>query len=177
MVVLITVQANIPSIVFLGEQGYQPPERVIGAVSGVGTVAGSLLGPTGVSLSLPATALSAGPDAGEHSIRYRTVVIVCIAAIAVALLSGWVVQLAAAIPGALLVTGVGLAVIGVLSNALQRATSGPLIWGPLFAFGIALSDISLVGLGPFFWAIAGGIGVSLLLEREQLKMLHDGRAV
>jgi benzoate membrane transport protein len=176
MVVLITLQANVPSIVFLREQDFQPPERVIGAVSGVGTIAGSLLGPTGISLSLPATALSAGPDAGEQSIRHLTVEIVAVAAIAIAVLAGFAVQLAAAIPTALLVTGVGLAVIGVLSNALQRVTSGPLIWGPLFAFAIALSDLSLVGLGPFFWAIAGGIAVSLLLEREQWKTLHNANA-
>ncbi len=176
MVVLIVVQANVPSMVFLREQDYQPPERVIGAVSGVGTIAGSLLGPTGISLSLPATALSAGPDAGEHSIRHLSAEIVAVAAIVLAVLAGFVVQLAAAIPQALLVTGVGLAVIGILSNALQKATSGPLIWGPLFAFAIALSDLSLAGLGPFFWAIAGGVGVSLLLEREQWKTLHDKSA-
>ncbi len=176
MVVLITVQANIPSIVFLREQAYDPPEKTIGAVSGVGTMAGSLLGPTGISLSLPATALCGGPDAGDRSTRYLSVSITSVAAIVVALFAGLVVQITAAIPEAVLVTGVGLAVIGVLTNALQRATSGPLIWGPLFAFAIALSDLTLIGMGPFFWAIVGGVGVSLLLERDEWKTLHDDRS-
>jgi benzoate membrane transport protein len=32
----------------------------------------------------------------------------------------------------------GSAMIGVLSNALQQITRGPLLLGPLFAFAIAL---------------------------------------
>ena len=177
MIVLITVQANVPSIVFLREQDYQPPEKTITGVSGVGTVAGSLLGPTGISLSLPATALCAGPDAGDHSIRHWSVYIAASAAVAIAVLAGIAVELAAVVPRALLVTGVGLAVVGVLAGALQRVTRGPLIWGPLFAFAIALSDLSLLGLGSFFWAIAGGLGVSLLLERHQWKTLQGEQAM
>lgn len=62
--------------------------------------------------------------------------------------------------------------MGVFSNALGRVTSGPLIWGPLFACAIALSDLSLIGLGAFFWAIVGCVVVSLLLEREEWMRLH-----
>lgn len=69
MVVLITVQANIPSAVFLRNESFDPPDAVINAVSGLATSVSSLLGPVGVSLSLPATALCAGPDGGQP--RYR----------------------------------------------------------------------------------------------------------
>jgi predicted benzoate:H+ symporter BenE len=37
---------------------------------------------------------------------------------------------------------------------------------------IALSEISLFGFGPFFWALVMGIGVSMLLEHEQFQMLN-----
>jgi benzoate membrane transport protein len=57
--VLITLQGNLPSVRFLQSQEYNPPEFVISVVSGVGTMLGSLLGPTGISLSLPATSLVA----------------------------------------------------------------------------------------------------------------------
>ncbi|MDH3307507.1 MAG: benzoate/H(+) symporter BenE family transporter [Acidimicrobiia bacterium] len=176
MVVLIEFQANAPSIVFLKENDFEPPETTVTSISGLGTIAGSLLGPTGVSLSLPATALIAGPDAGEHDQRYLSAVAAAGVAITIAVLAGLAVQLATAIPAAFLATGVALAVIGILENALQRVTSGPLTWGPLFAFAIALSDLTLLGLGPFFWAIAGGLVVSLILERDQWKTLHDQTA-
>jgi benzoate membrane transport protein len=45
--------------------------------------------------------------------------------------------------------------------------------GPLFAFAIALSEISLRGFGPFFWALVIGIGISLLLERDGLRKLRS----
>lgn len=173
MVVLIEIQSNAPSMVFLKENEYEAPETTVTTVSGLGTMGGSLLGPTGVSLSLPATALIAGPESGEHDQRYLTAVTVAAVAMAIAALAGLAVQLATAIPVALLSTGVALAVIGILEHALQRATSGPLIWGPLFALAIALSDLTLLGLGPFFWAIAGGLAVSLIIERDQWKTLHE----
>jgi benzoate membrane transport protein len=172
IVVLITLQANIPSSVFLREQAYQPPDRVLSAVSGAGSAAGSLLGPVGVSLSLPATALCAGPDAGEHGIRHWSAYIAGVAGIVIALLAGAATEILTAIPTALLAALVGLAVIGILATSLQAVTRGPLVLGPLFAFAIPQSQLELGGLGPFFWALVGGLAVSFVLEREQLRHLR-----
>jgi benzoate membrane transport protein len=172
IVVLITLQADIPSIVFLRSQGYEPPERTVTLLSGAGTIFGSMLGPTGVSLSLPATALCAGPDAGDHEIRHWSVYMVACAGLLIALFAGVATELATIVPEALLVAGVGLAIIGVLSGALQQVAGGPLLLGPMFAFAIALSDISLLDLGPFFWALIFGLVASLLLERDAWKALH-----
>jgi benzoate membrane transport protein len=47
-----------------------------------------------------------------------------------------------------------------------------LILGPIFAFAVALSDMTLLGLGPFFWSLVLGVSVSLLLERESWKRLR-----
>lgn len=172
IVVLITLQSNIPSTVFLRDQGYQPPDAMISAVSGTGTAAGSLLGPIGASLSLPATALCAGPDAGERTVRHWSAYIAGVAAMVIALLAGVATEVAAAVPPALLAALVGLAVLGVLSVSLQAVTRGPLVLGPLFAFGISQSQLELAGLGPFFWALVGGVCVSLLLEGEQMRHLR-----
>ncbi len=171
MAVLITLQANVPSLVFLRSQEYEPPEGIVTAISGAGTIFGSLLGPMGVSLSLPATALCAGPDAGERAVRHRSAYMAGAASLAIALLAGFAAGLAAVVPAALLHAAVGLAVFGVLSRALQRMASGPLLLGPVFAFAISLSDLTLLGLGSYFWALAVGLAVSLLLEREEWKSL------
>jgi len=40
--------------------------------------------------------------------------------------------------------------------------------GPVFAFVTTASGMSLFGLGSFFWALVIGVGVSLLLERDEL---------
>jgi benzoate membrane transport protein len=170
-VVLITLQANLPAVRFLYSQDYDPPQTTITAVSGMGTILGSLLGPTGISLSLPATSIVAGPGAGEQEIRHRVVYLAGGATLLVGLLAGVSADLAQAIPLALLLTLAGLSLVNVLGDALQRVAQGPLLLGPLFAFAIALSEISFLGFDNFFWSLVIGTGVSLLLERDGLRAL------
>jgi benzoate membrane transport protein len=173
LVVLITLQSNVPSIVFLQNQGFRPPERVLNIASGLGTMGASLLGPTAVSLSFPATALAAGPDAGEHEFRHRSVYLASGVMIVIGLLAGIAADLPEIIPSGLLLALAGLAVISVLTNALQQMIRGPLLLGPLFAFAISLSEITILSFGPFFWALVIGTGVSLLLERDELQRLRS----
>ena len=173
LVILLEIQSNLPSLVFLQSQGYRPPGRVINMVSGVGAMLGSLLGPTGVSLSLPVTSLVAGPGAGEQHLRHRSAYLVAVGALLIGLLAGVATDLATIVPLSLLLTLAGLALIDVLVNALQRITQGPLVLGPAFAFAIALSQISFLGLGPFFWSPILGTGISLVLERDKLRELRE----
>jgi len=174
-VVLITLQANMPSLRFLQSQDYHPPEVMLDLVSGIGTILGSLLGPTGVSLSLPVTSLLAGPGAGDHHVRHRSVLVTGSAALVIGLLGGFAAGVAGIIPVALLLTLAGLAVVDVLGNALKQATRGPLFLGPLFAFAIARSEISFLGFGNYFWSLVIGTAVSVLLEREGLRALGRKR--
>ena len=175
-VVLITLQANLPSLRFLHSQEYDPPETAIDMVSGIGTMLGSFLGPTGVSLSLPATSLVAGPGAGDREIRHRTVYLVAGAALLVGLLAGVAAGLLEIIPASLLATLAGLALVDVLANAVKQVTAGPLLLGPLFAFAIALSEIEFLGFGNYFWSLVIGTAISLLLEREGLRAYRSERA-
>lgn len=174
-VVLITLQANLPSVRFLHSQKYDPPQTAIGVVSGMGTMLGSFLGPTGISLSLPATSVVAGPEAGEHEIRHRAVYLVGAVALLIGILAAVAVAILDVIPLMLLLTLAGLAVVDVLADAVKRVTQGPLLLGPLFAFAISLSDISFLGFGNYFWSLVIGTGVSLLLERDGLRALRGKR--
>ncbi len=171
--VLIILQGNLPSMRFLQSQDFHPPEFVISFVSGIGTMLGSFLGPIGISLSLPATSLVAGSEAGEHKIRHKSVYLVGGAALLIGILANLAVDLAVVIPFVLLLTLAGVAVVDVLGNALQRITEGPLLLGPLFAFVVAASEISFLGFGPFFWSPVIGTGISLLLERDELQKLRN----
>lgn len=173
MLVFITLQANAPSVVFLRSQDYDPPERGISIVSGIGTTVGSIFGPIGVSLSLPSAALAAGPDAGDHHFRYRAAHIGAAVGLLVALAAGFATEFLEFIPGALLDAVVGLAVLGILARSLSEIRKGPLLLGPLVAFAVSVSeDLVLFGLGRFFWAIVFGLAVSLLLERKAWRDLN-----
>lgn len=177
LIMLLTVQANIPSMVFLRSEGYAPPERRLHTLSGAISAFASLAGPTGVSLSLPATSLVAGSHAGNPRYRHRAVYISSGAVVIVALASGVAADLTSILPLDLMLAIAGLAIISLLVNALREVTSGPLTLGPIFAFAISLSDISLLGFGPFFWGLVVGSGISMLLERDALRDLRQNNAV
>jgi benzoate membrane transport protein len=168
LVVLILLQSNLPSVVFLRSEGYDPPERTLGTVSGVGTAVASLLGPTGISLSLPATSFVAGPVAGPRAKRFIVVAIASVVLLGFTLFARVAAELPNIVSVDLLFALAGLAVIGVLSHALRAVVSGPLTLGPLFAFAIALSEFTALGLSSFFWALVIGTAVSQVIERERL---------
>ncbi|MBA3691342.1 MAG: benzoate/H(+) symporter BenE family transporter [Actinobacteria bacterium] len=172
LVALLTVQSNIPSVIYLRSQGFDPPERVLNLVSGIGTVVGSLLGPIAVSLALPPALLTAGPGAGEPSLRYRSVYLPVAVGLLIALFASTASDLAVLVPPTLLLAMAGLALVGALVSALKEVAHGPLILGPVFSFAIALSDMTLFGLGPFFWSLVLGASISLLVEREGWRRLR-----
>jgi benzoate membrane transport protein len=172
LVALLTVQSNIPSMIYVRSQGFRPPERPINVVSGVGTILGSFLGPVAVSLALPPVLLTAGPTAGPRALRYRTVFLPVAAGVVIAVFAGTAADLAVLVPRTLLLALAGLALLGALVVALREITRGPLVLGPLFAFAIALSNMTLLGLGPFFWSLVLGATTSLLFERDGWKQLH-----
>jgi benzoate membrane transport protein len=173
LLALMTVQANFPSVVYLRSQGYGPPERLINVVSGAGTLLGSFFGPVTVSLALPPILLMAGPGAGDREIRYWSVYVPVAAGLLIALFAGTAADLALLIPPVLLLAIAGLALVPALTVALREITAGPLLLGPLFAFAIALSQMSMFGLGPFFWSLVVGSLVSLLFEREGWRRLRQ----
>jgi benzoate membrane transport protein len=166
LVALLTVQSNVPSLIFMRSQGFEPPERAINVVSGAGTILGSFLGPVAVSLALPPVLLSAGPGAGPRELRYRAAYLPIAAGLVIALFASTAADLAVLVPTTLLLAMAGLALIGALVGALREITQSPLVLGPVFAFAIALSNMTLLGLGPFFWSLVGGTAISLLLERD-----------
>ena len=154
-------------------QGYEPPERLINVVSGAGTIVGSFFGPVAVSLALPPLLLTAGPAAGDRSIRYRSAYLPIAAGLAIAAFASTAADLAVLVPSVLLLSMGGLALLGALAAALKEISQGPLTLGPLFAFAIALSDMTLFGLGPFFWSLVIGTLVSMALEPNGWRTLRQ----
>ena len=166
LLALMTVQSNVPSVIYLRDQGYRPPERIINLVCGGGTLLGSLFGPVAVSLALPPVLVTAGPSAGDRSLRYRSVFLPVAAGLVIALFAAVATDLALLIPPVLLLAIAGLALVPALVAAIREISAGPLVLGPLFAFAIALSDMTILGLGSFFWSLVLGTAISLFLERE-----------
>ena len=124
LVALLTVPSTIPSVIFMRGQGFDPPERTINVVSGAGTILGSFLGPVAVSLALPPVLLTAGPGAGERSIRYRSIFLPGVVGLGIALFASTATELADLVPPVLLLTMAGLALLGALIAAVKEIATG-----------------------------------------------------
>jgi benzoate membrane transport protein len=168
LVALMVVQSSVPSLIYLRNQGFDPSERLVNVVSGVGTMIASLFGPVLLSLALPATLLGAGPTAGPRETRYVSMYLPAAFCVSVAVFAGTAAALAEFVPSVLLLAFAALALIPALVAALRGVTAGPLVLGPLFALAIAMSEISLFDLGPFFWSLVIGTVVSTVFERSAL---------
>jgi benzoate membrane transport protein len=171
-VALVALQANLTATVYLRSQGYRPPSRVIDVATGLGSMLGSALGPAPICLVSLLTPLTAGPEAGEREVRHWSVYAVGVVFIVVALGAGIAAQLPSLLPLPLLLAIAGLGLVGVLAEALGEMMRGPLLVGPLFAFVAASSHLTLVGLGPLFWALVIGTAISLVLEAGALRELR-----
>ena len=165
---LMIFQANIPAIVYLRGEGYEPPERALFGASGLGAAVGSLLGPTGVSVPVLAMPFTAGPRAGPKGRRHWTVYILGFAAMLIAILGAAAAAVVEIVPLPLLLAIAGLAMVGVLTRSVRQIVEGPLLLGPLVTMAVAISELELLGLGSLFWALALGTATTVLTEREGL---------
>lgn len=173
LIILMTLQTNVPSVIYLREQGYDPPERLINIACGTTTILGALFGPIAVSIALGQIPVVGGPDAGPLEDRHRAASAASVLPLLIAVGATLAVPVAMFVPSELIFTVAGLALIGVLVTTLADVVRGPLRLGPVIAFAVVLSDISLLGLGPFFWSLVLGTGVSLVLEHESWTQLRD----
>jgi benzoate membrane transport protein len=86
--------------------------------------------------------------------------------IAVAVAAPLAAEVPAMVPPALLAALVGLAMLGVLGQALGEVGRTRAQLGPLVAFAAAASGLELLGLGPIFWALVLGVATTFVLDRR-----------
>lgn len=166
VVVLMAPFSNLSAVVILRRFQYDPPARVIDIASGVTTMLAAPFAPVPINMGNFVTALTAGPEAGEHHRRHWSVYASSGGILLIAFTASIVVGLPSAVPLELLFAVTGLALLGVLGLALAEMTKGPLRLGPLFAFVVASSELSLGGFGPPFWALVIGMAVTLVVEHK-----------
>jgi benzoate membrane transport protein len=169
--VLMAALANLSAVVYLQSEGYRPPARGLDMASGLATMLMAFVAASPINLGNFVTPITAGPEAGEHRLRHRSVYIASGALLLVAPVAGVAAGVQAAVPDALLFGVAGLALVGVLAQALGEMTRGPLRLGPLLAFAVASSSMRLAGFGAAFWALVIGMLVTLLLERQEYAAL------
>lgn len=150
---------NVPGFAVLRTFGYEhPPARAIFLTTGAGNIVAAPFGGVVVNLAAMTAAMTAGPDAHpDREKRWIAAVTAGACLIVLGLLSGAAAQLVTASPPILITAVAGLALFGALVAAVAAALEEPahrLV--AIITFLVAVSGLSIAGIGSAFWALLVG---------------------
>lgn len=175
LALLVIGAENAQATGVLMAQGYKPPVNIMTILSGIGGIVTSFFGGHNANIAGPMTAICASDEAGKNKDgRYAAVVVNGILFSLFGLLAGIVVPFVTALPSVLVGTIAGLAMISVLVNSLQAAFSDIKFQiGAFFALVTGMSGVSFFNISSPFWALIGGVIVSLLIEPDHFRNKND----
>ncbi len=168
LVVMAIGIGNVQGIGMLVSQGYKPPINLITVIVGVNSIVNAFFGGHPSTVARNGVAIVAGDDAGPLDTRYVANVVASLCALAIGASATTASGLLAVLPFGLVASLAGLAILSALLDALQKTVKTDLPMGAFFALVIAASPLTLLGIGSAFWAIIGGLLVSLVVERVPL---------
>lgn len=171
--ITVLVVQNGQGLTILRASGHTPPMNAATVACGIGSVLFALVGSVCTCVTGPATAvLSSSGDKEKQYIGGLTYGGLFIVFGIFASTATW---LALALPAAFIATLGGLGVLRVLENAFVAAFSGRFTLGALISLLVTVSDIQILNIGAAFWGLVFGIGISLLIEREDYVAERDAR--
>jgi benzoate membrane transport protein len=159
---------NAPGIATLQAHGYRPP--VSSLMSWTGLIA-LLLSPLGgfsvcVAAITAAICMSDEVDPNPQQ-RWRAAALAGIFYLLAGASGALIAVLFSALPVVLIEALAGLALLATLGGSLHRALDLPAERdSALITFLITASGVSLLGIGPAFWGLVGGVIAHLLLVRK-----------
>ena len=164
--ILISVIAaqNLQGVTVLQQAGHQAPVSPLTIGCGFGTLAMGVFGSVPACLAGPANAILV--SSGKRENQYMAAVLFGVLFAAVGLFAPLVTQAATTMPAAFTTVLGGLAMLPVLLGAFQTAFGQRGRFGPLVAFTVTVSGISLFSIGAPFWGLVFGYAVHLVIDRR-----------
>jgi len=152
---------NVPGFAVLRTFGFEhAPARAIFLSTGAGNMVAAPFGGIALNLAAMTAAMAAGPDAHPDREKRWVAAVAAGGSLAVlGLLSGAATVLVAASPPILITAVAGLALLGALIAAVTAALEEPAHrMVAIVTFLVAVSGVSIAGIGSAFWALlVGGI--------------------
>jgi benzoate membrane transport protein len=152
---------NVPGFAVLRTFGFEhAPARAIFLSTGAGNMVAAPFGGIALNLAAMTAAMAAGPDAHPDREKRWVAAVAAGGSLAVlGLLSGAATVLVAASPPILITAVAGLALLGALVAAVTAALEEPAHrMVAIVTFLVAVSGVSIAGIGSAFWALlVGGI--------------------
>lgn len=177
LALLVIGAENMQAIGILDAIKFKPPVNSMTIISGIGGLLSALFGAHNANIAGPTTAVMASPDAGPVEGRYVASTLSGITYILLALVAGTIVAILGAIPGALTSVLIGMVLVKPVVNAIEQTWRTPTFaTGAFFAFFIAVSGVTFVGISAPFWALVGGAVASLVFEFDDYRNLVRGEA-
>lgn len=161
---------NAQAMGVLKGQGYEVPANGMTVASGIGGIISGLFGGANANIAGPMTAICSSAEAGEKEGRYVASVVNGLTFALFGLVGSYAIAFVSFIPGALVNTLAGLAMINVLIGAFNDGF-GTMKYktGAFFALIVGASGISILHIGSAFWALVAGVGVSLICDQKDFK--------
>jgi len=171
LAVLVMGEENAQAIGVLMAQGYNPPINTMTIMSGIGGIVTSFFGGHNANIAGPMTAICSSDEAGpDKNGRYAATIINGLTFGSFGLFASVAVPFVKAVPSALISLLAGLAMIGVLLSAFEGAfATRKFRVGAFFSLVIAMSGITILKISSPFWALVGGVVVSLIMEAKDFE--------
>lgn len=161
---------NIQAVGVLLAEGYTPPINAMYFVPSVGAFITGFMGAHCPTMGGPGTAIVASPSANElPELRYVAAFYKGVLFVCFALLASVAVRAINMVPREFTMVLAGIAMLHVFSTAFTGAFSGKFRYGALIAFFVAVTNLSILGIGAPLWAIVFGVATSLLLETSDFE--------
>jgi benzoate membrane transport protein len=162
MFIVTMASQNLPGVAAQRAAGVTAPVSPVIATTGIATLLLAPFGSFGLNLAAITAAICMGPEAHpDMKRRYIAPVSAGVFYVLIGLGGGAVVGLMAAFPHALVVGVAGLALLGTIAGALSSALAVEKHRdAAALTFLVALSGVTLGGIGAPFWAVVAG-GVAL----------------
>ncbi len=160
---------NAPGIATLQAHGYRAPVSALMSWTGLTALLLSPFGGFSVCVAAITAAICMSDEVDpDPQQRWRAAVLAGIFYLLAGASGALIAVLFSALPGVLIEALAGLALLATLGGSLQRALEQPAERdSALITFLITASGVSLLGIGPAFWGLVGGIIAHLLLVRRR----------
>jgi len=164
---LVVGAENAQAVGVLMAQGYKVPVNGMTIISGIGGILSGMFGAHNANIAGPMTAICSSEEAGENKEgRYAAGVVNGVLFAVFGLFASFAMAFVKAIPASLINVLAGVAMINVLINAFQDGFgSRKFRMGAFAALVIGVSGVSIFHIGSAFWALVGGVVVSLICEK------------
>ncbi|WP_288475966.1 benzoate/H(+) symporter BenE family transporter [uncultured Pantoea sp.] len=159
---------NAPGIATLQAHGYRPPVSALMTRTGLTALLLSPFGGFSVCVAAITAAICMSEEVDpDPQKRWRAAALAGVFYLLAGASGALIAVLFSALPAVLIEALAGLALLATLGGSLQRALEQPAERdSALITFLITASGVSLLGIGPAFWGLTGGVLAHLLLVRK-----------